>query len=127
MALIVDPGDGAYPEKFAPGFAGPAQPILAASANRPTAPPPGADGARLVENARCYACHDEAKVSLGPPFAAIAARHGSNREVMTDVLAHKIVHGGGGNWGMVPMVPNEWVTLEEARAMSAWILGSGDR
>jgi streptogramin lyase/cytochrome c551/c552 len=127
MALIVDPGDGAYPEKFTPGFAGPAQPILAASANRPTAPPPGADGARLVENARCYACHDQAKVSLGPPFAAIAARHGSNREVMTDVLAHKIVHGGGGNWGMVPMVPNEWVTLEEARAMSAWILGSGDR
>ncbi|MEY2854181.1 MAG: hypothetical protein RL030_1313 [Pseudomonadota bacterium] len=127
MALIVDPGDGAYPEKFTPAFAGPSLPVLAATVNRPAAPPPGADGAKLVDNARCHACHDQTKVSLGPPFAAIAARHGANREVMTEVLARKIVNGGGGNWGMVPMVPNEWVTLEEARAMSAWILGSGDR
>jgi streptogramin lyase/cytochrome c551/c552 len=127
MALIVDPGDGAYPQRFTPGFAGPELPVLAAPANRPIAPPPGADGARLVENARCYTCHDQTKVSLGPPFAAIAARHGANREVMTEVLARKIIHGGGGNWGMVPMVPNQWVTLEEARSMSAWILGAGER
>jgi cytochrome c len=127
MALVVDPGDGAYPQKFSPGFAGPPLPVLAATANRPTAPPPGADGARLVENARCYACHDATKASLGPPFAAIAARHGANRDVMTEVLARKIVHGGAGNWGMVPMVPNQWVTLEEARSMSAWILGTDER
>jgi cytochrome c len=42
---------------------------------------------------------------------------------MVDVLARKIVHGGGGSWGVVPMVPNQWVSLEEARAMADWILG----
>jgi cytochrome c len=41
---------------------------------------------------------------------------------MTDVLARKIVRGGGGNWGSVPMVPNRWVTIDDARTMAAWIL-----
>ena len=45
---------------------------------------------------------------------------------MLEVLARKIVHGGGGNWGLVPMVPNEHVTLEDARAMAAWILALAD-
>ncbi len=60
---------------------------------------------------------------LGPPYAAIAARHAPRSDVMVDVLARKIVDGGGGNWGLVPMVPNQWVSIEDARIMSEWILG----
>jgi len=91
------------------------------------APVHGADtGAELVDNARCYACHHETDTSLGPPYRAIALRHAAEREVMLEVLARKIVHGGGGNWGLVPMVPNEHVTLEEARTMAAWILALAD-
>jgi cytochrome c len=81
------------------------------------------DGAKLFEQARCYICHDTDKASLGPPLKAIAARHAARKDVMTDVLARKIVHGGGGTWGVVPMVPNQWVSFEQARAISAWILG----
>jgi cytochrome c len=80
------------------------------------------DGAKLVEEARCYACHHMTDLLLAPPYVAIAARHAPRKDVMTDVLARKIVHGGGGNWGLVPMVPNQWVTIEDARVMSAWIL-----
>lgn len=80
-------------------------------------------GAKLFEQKRCYICHEAEKVSLGPPLKAIAARHKARREVMAEVLARKIVHGGGGSWGVVPMVPNQWVSLEEARAMADWILG----
>jgi cytochrome c len=80
------------------------------------------DGARLVEEARCYACHQMTETLLGPPYLAIAARHAARREVMIDVLARKIVRGGGGNWGVVPMVPSQWVSIEDARVMSAWIL-----
>jgi cytochrome c len=79
-------------------------------------------GAKLVEEARCYACHHMTETLLAPPYIAIAARHAPRREVMTDVLARKIVHGGGGNWGLVPMVPNQWVSIEDARVMAAWIL-----
>jgi cytochrome c len=82
-------------------------------------------GERLVEQARCYACHSLTETSLGPPYVAIAARHAPRKAVMVDVLARKIVHGGGGSWGLVPMVPNQWVTIEEARLMSEWILSLG--
>jgi cytochrome c len=81
-----------------------------------------APGQKLFDEKRCYICHEMDKVSLGPPLKAIAARHAARRDVMTEVLAHKIVHGGGGTWGVVPMVPNQWVSLEEARVMSGWIL-----
>ena len=88
------------------------------------APPARAQetGDALVEQAMCYACHQMNTASLGPPWQAIAARHAGQKELMTEVLASKIVRGGGGNWGLVPMVPNQRVTAEEARIMAAWVL-----
>ena len=82
----------------------------------------GSDGAVLVHANRCYACHHETEALLGPPYKAIAARHKSRKEVMVDVLAEKIILGGGGNWGFVPMVPNEHVTETDARRIAQWIL-----
>ena len=81
------------------------------------------DGATLVETKRCVACHDQTRTLLGPSYTAIAARHAANKELMVEVLAQKIIIGGAGNWGVVPMVPNEHVSLEESRAISRWILG----
>jgi cytochrome c len=76
----------------------------------------------LLAQKHCDACHDVTATRIGPPFLAVALRHRSNSELMVEVLARKIVFGGGGSWGAIPMVPNEHVTLEEARAMAAWIL-----
>src|SRR5689334_8290456 len=80
------------------------------------------DASALVIEERCNACHEMDATSLGPPWQAIAARHAARKDVMRDVLAAKIVHGGGGNWGNVPMVPNQRVSLLEAKRMAAWIL-----
>ncbi len=80
------------------------------------------DAAALLTQKRCDACHDVTATRLGPPYVAIALRHRADKENMVEVLARKIVLGGGGNWGVVPMVPNEHVTLDEARAMAKWIL-----
>lgn len=77
---------------------------------------------KLLKERRCYACHELTQQLIGPSYQAIANRHGPRAEVMTEVLAHKIINGGGGNWGLVPMVPNEHVTLDESRAMATWIL-----
>jgi len=85
------------------------------------------NGAALVEKKRCVACHDQTEPLLGPPYIAIAARHSAQseamEEVMVEVLAQKIISGGAGNWGVVPMVPNEHVSRDEARTMARWILG----
>jgi streptogramin lyase/cytochrome c551/c552 len=111
MALIIEPGDGAYPERFSPaGYS------IASDK---------AAGERLVEKARCYACHDKENASLGPPYRAIAARHAANKDAMIESLARKIVEGGGGTWGAVPMVPNQWVSIDEAKLMAEWILDLG--
>jgi len=80
------------------------------------------DGEALVRQALCYACHQMETASIGPPWRAIAARHASRKALMTEVLASKIVRGGGGNWGLVPMVPNQRVSGEEARIMATWVL-----
>src|SRR5690606_25081506 len=104
MALIIDPGDGAYPERFTLPEA-PVQTKRATPRGNPLRTSPAADardGARLVDEARCDACHRIDEPSLGPPYVAIAARHAPSKDVMIDVLAHKIVHGGGGNWGSCP-------------------------
>ena len=76
----------------------------------------------LLQERRCGACHALTETLIGPPYQAIALRHGPRAAVMEEVMAQKIILGGGGNWGVVPMVPNEHVTLEEARAMARWIL-----
>lgn len=81
-----------------------------------------ADVPALMTQKRCDACHDATAARIGPPYAAIALRHRADKENIVDVLARKIIWGGGGSWGVVPMVPNDTVSLEDARAMVKWIL-----
>jgi streptogramin lyase/cytochrome c551/c552 len=125
MALIIDPGDDAYANvksrRTASTRASAATvPVRVATAAVSAAG--AADGASLVRTNRCYGCHHMTEPLLGPPYKTIAARYGTNRELMTEVLARKIVLGGGGNWGVVPMVPNEQVSATDAHAIAAWIL-----
>jgi cytochrome c len=81
-----------------------------------------ADGATLVQERRCYGCHHLTQTLIGPAYTAIAARHTGNKPIMEKALARKIVDGGAGNWGVVPMVPNEQVSEAEARVVARWIL-----
>ena len=37
-------------------------------------------------------------------------------------LAMKIINGGAGNWGTIPMVQNERISPEDARRIARWIL-----
>ena len=80
--------------------------------------------ALLVER-DCYGCHSLTEPLIGPPYQAIANLHAGNKEAMVEVLARKVIYGGAGTWGVVPMVPNEHVSEDEARVMVRWILGRG--
>lgn len=84
-----------------------------------------ADGSKLSELAQqkhCDECHAVDATRIGPPFMAVAIRHRAEGDAAIEPLAQKIIHGGAGNWGDIPMIPNERVTLEEARALARWIL-----
>ena len=82
-------------------------------------------GAKLSDLAlqkHCDECHAVDATRSGPPFVAVAARHRAESAAAIEPLAQKIIHGGAGNWGNIPMIPNERVTVEEARALVRWIL-----
>ena len=70
----------------------------------------------------CDECHAIDVLRIGPPFRAVASRYSLEGDAAVERLARKIINGGAGNWGSVTMVPNERVSLEDARAIARWIL-----
>jgi len=76
----------------------------------------------LALQKHCDECHAVDATRIGPPFMAVALRHRPEGNAAVEPLAQKIIHGGAGNWGDIPMIPNERVSLEEARALARWVL-----
>jgi virginiamycin B lyase len=89
---------------------------------RPDDPDRSADASGLLRASSCHNCHAVDEPRIGPPYRAIAALHRSRQATMREVLAQKIIHGGAGNWGAIPMVANGDISATEARAMARWIL-----
>jgi cytochrome c len=108
MALSIDIDDESVPEW--------------SSLARSGASGEAADATGLLRENSCHNCHALDEPRIGPPYRAIAMLHRSRSATMREVLAQKIVHGGAGNWGTVPMVANHDISPEEARAMARWIL-----
>lgn len=77
--------------------------------------------ADLVKSKNCVACHHVERKMIGPPYKAVAERYRKD-ETAAKLLSEKIVNGGGGNWGQVPMPPQPNVSPEEAEALAKWIL-----
>ena len=74
----------------------------------------------LIKAKGCVACHAVDKKLVGPAYKDVAAKYaGQNDAVAT--LAAKVIKGGSGVWGPVPMPPNK-VTDAEAKQMVEWIL-----
>lgn len=77
----------------------------------------------LVMERKCFACHHRTETRIGPSYDAIAMRWSEATPAAVDILTEKILEGGGGNWGLVPMVPNRnRVSETEAREVARWIL-----
>ncbi len=67
------------------------------------------------------ACHAADKKLVGPSYKAVADKYAGDRTAV-DMLASKIVKGGAGAWGPVPMPANPQVSEAEAKKLAAWIL-----
>src|SRR5277367_5413980 len=75
----------------------------------------------LAAQQHCDECHAVREARIGPPFMAVAARYSADGNAAVNRLALKIIDGGAGNWGTIPMVPNERISLDDARAIARWI------
>ena len=77
--------------------------------------------ADLAKSKNCVACHHLERKMNGPPYTAVAGRYGKDESAIK-LLSEKIVKGGGGVWGPMPMPPQPSVSPEEAEALVKWIL-----
>lgn len=74
----------------------------------------------LAKAKNCMSCHALDKKIVGPSYKDIVAKR--KGEKSADVaLAGKIKNGSKGEWGMVPMPPNN-VSEAEAATLAKWIL-----
>jgi cytochrome c len=69
----------------------------------------------------CKACHFEDKKSIGPSFLDIAKKYKSSEGNIV-LLSDKIIKGGAGVWGDVPMAPHPGIGLPEAKQIVQYIL-----
>jgi len=75
----------------------------------------------LATSKNCMACHAVDKKLVGPSFKDIAKKYASDKTA-ADKLATKIIKGGSGVWGPIPMPANPQVSDADAKKLSAWIL-----
>jgi cytochrome c len=73
----------------------------------------------LAKAKNCLACHQVDKKVVGPSYKDVAKKYTAKDEAM---LVEKVLKGGKGTWGPVPMPPNAAVTPDEAKKLVGWIL-----
>ena len=76
----------------------------------------------LATAKNCMACHAVEKKLVGPSYKDVANKYAGQGDAVNK-LAAKIVKGGSGVWGPVPMPANNQVSEAEAQKLATWILG----
>ncbi len=77
--------------------------------------------ADLAKAKNCMACHAVANKVVGPAYKDVAAKYAGQKDA-EDKLTQKVLKGGSGVWGAVPMPPNAQISEAEARTLVKWIL-----
>ncbi len=92
-------------------------------------PPSSATPAKLIPAAdlfkkqNCFACHAANSKLVGPSLAEIAIKYKnqSNSEAM---LTEKVIKGGAGVWGAIPMPAQNQLSTADSQALVKWILAT---
>lgn len=75
----------------------------------------------LAQKKNCMACHAIDKKVVGPAYKDVAAKYAGQKDAV-DKLSQKVIKGGSGVWGQVPMPANAQVNEAEAKQLVQWIL-----
>lgn len=77
--------------------------------------------ADLAKQKNCMACHAVGNKVVGPAYKDIAAKYAGQKDAEKN-LVQKVMKGGSGAWGAVPMPANPQVSEAEAHTLVKWIL-----
>lgn len=82
---------------------------------------PAFANADLAKAKNCLACHAVDKKLVGPSYKDVAAKYAGQKDAV-DKLSAKVIKGGVGVWGQIPMPANAQVNDAEAKQLVQWIL-----
>lgn len=75
----------------------------------------------LAKANNCMACHATDKKLVGPAYKDVAKKYAGDAKA-ADMLAAKIIKGGSGVWGAIPMPANTKVSEADSKKLAAWVL-----
>ncbi|MEH7889241.1 cytochrome C [Elizabethkingia meningoseptica] len=78
-------------------------------------------GLEFINASDCRTCHSDDTKLIGPAYKDVAAKY-ENTEANRKMLAEKIIKGGQGVWGDIPMAPHAGLSREQAEAMAMYVL-----
>jgi cytochrome c len=80
-----------------------------------------AEGEALVKASDCKTCHHPTNKIIGPPHTEVAQKYEFTKANVS-MLAEKIIKGGQGVWGQIPMTPHPDITVADAEKMARYVL-----
>lgn len=81
----------------------------------------GRTGEQLIIKSDCATCHAIREKRIGPSYAEIANRYKYDPASINN-LSGKIIRGGKGVWGDIPMIPHSQISKKDAELMVHYIL-----
>ncbi|AHF14797.1 c-type cytochrome [Niabella soli] len=118
MAAACGGGEG---EKKTEGDSTAAKPA-ATSGTDNSANPDYQKGLALVGQYQCITCHKIDEKLTGPAYRDVAKKYAGADDATITKLANKVISGGSGVWGDVPMTPHPNVSEADAKAMVKYVL-----
>lgn len=79
-------------------------------------------GLALVAKSDCLTCHKVDEKLTGPSYREVANKYAGEGDAAIPKLADKIIKGGVGVWGQVPMTPHATLSQADAEQMVKYIL-----
>ncbi len=76
-------------------------------------------GLALIAKNDCLTCHKVDEKLIGPAYRDVANKY-TDKDI--PMLAAKIIKGGSGVWGQVPMTPHPNLSVADAEQMVKYIL-----
>ena len=75
----------------------------------------------IIENSDCRTCHLIDEKNIGPAWRDVANKYADSANAV-EYLSHKIINGGSGVWGQVPMAAHPTMSQEDAETLAKFVI-----
>ena len=78
-------------------------------------------GLAIASQSDCFTCHKIDEKNQGPAWRDVANKY-AGQDTAIRYLADKIIAGGSGVWGTIPMAAHSTMPREDAEALARYVL-----